>query len=40
MQALHFIKVGKLEWHEMPDLRVDGHLEAIVRALVHSACLG
>jgi len=38
MQALHFIKVGKLEWHDTPDLRVDGQLEAIVRPIASTTC--
>jgi len=38
MNALHFVKVGKLEWHEARDLRVQGSLEAVVRPIASTTC--
>lgn len=38
MKALHFIKVGQLEWHDAPDLSVQGSLEAIVRPIASTTC--
>jgi len=38
MRALHFVEVGKLEWHEVKDLRVAGPLEAVVRPIASTTC--
>lgn len=38
MNALHFVEVGKLEWHEARDLRVQGSLEAVVRPIASTTC--
>ena len=38
MKALHFVKIGKLEWHEARDLTVQGALEAIVRPIASTTC--
>ncbi len=38
MKALHFVKVGKLEWHDAADLRVQGPLEAVVRPIASTTC--
>ncbi len=38
MRALHFVKVGKLEWHDMPELRVQDPLEAVVRPIASTTC--
>ena len=38
MRALHFVQVGKLEWHDARDLTVQGALEAIVRPIASTTC--
>ncbi len=38
MKALHFVRVGKLEWHDARDLTVQGPLEAIVRPIASTTC--
>jgi len=38
MKALHFVAVGNLEWHEVPDLHVQGPLEATVRPIASTTC--
>lgn len=38
MRALHFVEVGKLEWHDVKDLRVAGPLEAVVRPIASTTC--
>ncbi len=38
MRALHFVEVGKLEWHDAKDLRVAGPLEAVVRPIASTTC--
>lgn len=38
MRALHFVKVGKLEWHDVPELHVQGPLEAVVRPIASTTC--
>lgn len=38
MKALHFVQVGKLEWHDARDLTVQGALEAIVRPIASTTC--
>jgi len=38
MKALHFVRVGKLEWHDARDLTVQDPLEAIVRPIASTTC--
>ncbi len=38
MKQLYFAKVGKVEWREVPDARVEGLLEAVVAPVVIGRC--
>lgn len=38
MRTLNFERVGKLAWHEAPDLTLEGPLEAIVRPIASTTC--